>query len=188
MHPKDDQAFWAWDSSEDLARSQALFRAIEVLTWFVGLVTLAAATIGVGNVMTVSIRERRHEFALRRAVGATPRIVVTQVVIESFALVGLAGAAGLTCGVLMLDAIEQHLAHLPLAERPGLLDAPGSPAWILADTTSRAAEARAWGATLAKGRNPEGQSEPNQNQERKDQGDHVESRLKRRDQDSQRKP
>ena len=83
-----------------------LFLGIHILIWMVGLGTLLAGAIGVSNIMMVTVRERTTEIGIRRAIGARPRDILEQILTESLVLTTLAGLAGLTFGVVVLQLAE----------------------------------------------------------------------------------
>ena len=78
---------------------------IAILIWFVGLGTLFAGAIGVSNIMLVTIRERTKEIGIRRALGATPGNIITQILSESIILTLIAGVTGLMFGVGILSLV-----------------------------------------------------------------------------------
>ena len=77
---------------------------IAALIWIVGLGTLLAGAIGVSNIMLVTVRERTKEIGIRRALGATPRNIIGQILSESVVLTVLAGVTGIIVGVGILRA------------------------------------------------------------------------------------
>ncbi len=60
-----------------------LFRGISLLTWIVGLGTLLAGIVGISNIMLVLVRERTQEIGIRRAMGASPLTILSQILSES---------------------------------------------------------------------------------------------------------
>jgi len=79
------------------------------LIWFVGLGTLFAGAIGVSNIMLVTVRERTKEIGIRRALGATPRNIIVQILSESIVLTLIAGVTGLMFGVGILSIVGYGL-------------------------------------------------------------------------------
>ena len=69
----------------------SLFSGVNFLVWLVGIGTLFAGAIGVSNIMMVTVRERTTEIGIRRAIGATPRNILSQIISESMILTAVAG-------------------------------------------------------------------------------------------------
>lgn len=106
VNPEDDRAFGSWNMQESFDQIQGLFNGITALVWIVGIGTLAAGVIGVSNIMLVIVKERTREIGIRRAIGAKPRNILSQILLESITLTGLAGYIGLFVGVLSLDLVN----------------------------------------------------------------------------------
>ncbi|MBQ2497169.1 MAG: FtsX-like permease family protein, partial [Prevotella sp.] len=83
-----------------------LFRGVNFLIWLVGLGTLLAGAIGVSNIMMVTVRERTTEIGIRRAIGATPRMILSQIISESVILTLVAGMSGILFAVLILQMLQ----------------------------------------------------------------------------------
>ena len=84
-----------------------LFRSgIRILTWMVGLGTLLAGAIGVSNIMMVTVKERTTEIGIRRAIGARPQDILQQILSESIVLTTVAGMAGISFAVMILELME----------------------------------------------------------------------------------
>ena len=84
----------------------SLFKGVNFLIWLVGLGTLLAGAIGVSNIMMVTVRERTTEIGIRRAIGATPRMILSQIVSESVVLTAVAGMSGIVFSVFVLQLLE----------------------------------------------------------------------------------
>lgn len=117
--PDDQRAFGHFNLEEEFNQLQGLFGGIRTLIWIVGIGTLAAGAIGVSNIMLVIVRERTNEIGIRRAVGATPFSVMSQIVFEALVLTTAAGYLGLFAGI---GAIELAAAALSGTEMIGFKD------------------------------------------------------------------
>jgi putative ABC transport system permease protein len=106
IHPDDDRAFGSWNMEEEFLRLNSVFGGIRSLSWFVGILTLLAGIIGVSNIMLVIIKERTNEFGVRRAVGATPANVRTQIILEAIILTSISGFLGIIAGVWSLEGVN----------------------------------------------------------------------------------
>lgn len=80
-----------------------------VVIWFVGLGMLLAGAIGVSNIMLITVRERTQEIGILRALGASPRSIIMQIMSESFMLTAMAGTLGIMIGVGLLSLINKVL-------------------------------------------------------------------------------
>lgn len=106
IDPADDQALFFFDVSEQFAMVDSLFMGITMLAFFVGIGTLIAGIIGVGNIMWVIVKERTSEIGIRRAIGAKPADIVTQILSEGIALTAVAGTAGIVFATAVLALAE----------------------------------------------------------------------------------
>ena len=79
-----------------------LFLGISLLALFVGVGSLMAGVIGVGNIMWIIVKERTQEIGIRRAIGATPKDIIVQILSESMTLTVLAGVLGVSFATLVL--------------------------------------------------------------------------------------
>lgn len=104
--PDDEKAVWSMAVSEMFDKIQGLFRGIALLTWIVGLGTLLAGIVGVSNIMLVTVKERTQEIGIRRAIGAPPAAILSQILSESFVLTFIAGIFGLTAAVGVLSVAD----------------------------------------------------------------------------------
>ncbi len=102
--PDDKEAVFTMNIEEQFKMFNYLGIGIASLIWLVGLGTLIAGAIGVSNIMLVTVRERTREIGIRRALGATPRDIIGQILSESVVLTVLAGLTGIVVGVGLLRA------------------------------------------------------------------------------------
>jgi putative ABC transport system permease protein len=107
--PGDPQAVAVINLAKQFATFNMLFTGIDILVWLVGMGTLLAGVIGVSNIMMVTVRERTKEIGVRRALGAKPFNIISQVMSESLVLTSLAGLMGLSLGVFLLDIVNKLL-------------------------------------------------------------------------------
>ncbi len=109
--PDDDQAIGHFNVEEQFKKVQGLFTGINVLIWLVGIGTLLAGVIGVSNIMLVVVRERTKEIGIRRAIGAKPSKITSQILLESLVLTASAGWMGLSVGVGLVELIGKAMGE-----------------------------------------------------------------------------
>ena len=105
--PDDLEAMQILNTEEIFMIVDNLFRGLNFLIWLVGLGTLLAGCIGVSNIMMVTVKERTIEIGIRRAIGAMPGEILTQLITESIALTLAAGSAGIMFAVFLLNIFEK---------------------------------------------------------------------------------
>jgi|GEM_PF-697282 ABC-type antimicrobial peptide transport system, permease component len=76
----------------------------------VGAVSLLVGGIGIMNLMMAAVNERIREVGLRKAIGAWPRDIFTQFVVEAITLSGLGGVAGLLLAWAVIDFLATHVS------------------------------------------------------------------------------
>ncbi len=104
--PNDTQALMLLNTEAMFSMMDNLFTGIHILIWMVGLGTLLAGAIGVSNIMMVTVKERTTEIGIRRAIGARPQDILQQILSESIVLTTVAGMAGISFGVMVLQLLE----------------------------------------------------------------------------------
>ena len=116
ISPDDERAFGSFNIGEVFNRIKGFADGMTFLSLVVGLATIIAGVIGIGNILLISVKERTKELGVRRALGATPGEVRIQIVLESVFLTLIAGVLGIILGAAALATINfftQDLAEFP---------------------------------------------------------------------------
>ena len=106
VDPTDEQGAFVFNTELMFQLVDNVFRGVNFLIWLVGLGTLFAGAIGVSNIMMVTVRERTTEIGIRRAIGVTPKDILSQIISESIVLTLVAGLSGILFGVMILQMLE----------------------------------------------------------------------------------
>ena len=106
VDPTDEKAITVFNTEVMFGMVDSLFTGVNFLIWLVGIGTLLAGAIGVSNIMMVTVKERTIEIGIRRAIGATPRTILGQIVAESILLTAVAGMSGILFAVAILQLLE----------------------------------------------------------------------------------
>lgn len=124
ISPTDPQAVSVFNLEKQFRIFRYLFLGIQALIWIVGTGTLIAGIVGVSNIMLVTVKERTREIGIRRALGAKPRTILSQILSESLTLTSLAGFLGLGAGVGLLQIIS---LGMPQENNSSFFSAPQIP-------------------------------------------------------------
>jgi len=106
VSPKDDKAIGFINLGEIFGKIIGFSKGMTFLSLVVGLATIIAGVIGIGNILLISVKERTKELGIRRALGATPSEVKTQIILESVFLTFVSGILGIVLGAIVLFGIN----------------------------------------------------------------------------------
>ena len=106
VHPDDERAFGSVNLGERIGKVTGFITGMQFLTWFVGIATLIAGVFAIGNILLITVKERTKEIGIRRAIGATPKSIRQQIVLESVFLTTVAGMLGIIFGSIVLFIID----------------------------------------------------------------------------------
>jgi len=112
VSPDDDRAFGTFNIGSLFESIIKFSSGMIFLSLVVGIATIFAGVIGIGNIMLIAVKERTNELGIRRALGATPGQVKVQIVLESVFLTIIAGIIGIIVGALLLFLINIGTANL----------------------------------------------------------------------------
>ena len=106
VHPDDKRAFGSANLGKEIGRVTGFITGMQFLTWFVGIATLIAGVFAIGNILLITVKERTKEIGIRRALGATPKSIRQQIILESVFLTTVAGMLGIILGAFVLFIID----------------------------------------------------------------------------------
>jgi len=106
IDPNDERAIGGFNLGEVFRKTMNFANGLTFLSLIVGIATILAGVIGIGNILLISVKERTKEIGIRRALGATPSEVRSQIILESVFLTVLAGIIGIILGALLLYGIN----------------------------------------------------------------------------------
>ena len=113
VHPDDKRAFGSVNLGVEIAKFTGFLTGMQFLTWFVGIATLIAGVFAIGNILLITVKERTKEIGIRRALGATPKSIRQQIILESVFLTTIAGMLGIVFGAFVLFIIDSLAGQGP---------------------------------------------------------------------------
>ena len=116
----DKRAVRVSNNLEQFTRITGVFRWIRIFVWVVGVGTLLAGIVGIGNIMLISVAERTKEIGIRKALGATPASIIRMVLGEAVVLTGVSGYAGLVAGVGVVELVAARFPEAPFFRQPSV--------------------------------------------------------------------
>ncbi len=109
--PDDQEAIYLWNRFEQNLQMQTGIGIIQMALWIVGLFTLLSGVVGVINIMLITVKERTHEFGIRKAIGAKPWSVLGLIMTESIIITTLFGYLGMVLGVIANEYMDATIGH-----------------------------------------------------------------------------
>lgn len=113
--PNDKEALGTWDTTEGTRFLDSFMSAFKTFLAIIGSLTLVVGGIGVSNIMNVVVEERTRELGIKMALGARPRAVLGQFMMETILVTAVGGAIGL----LITAAICHAFPALELTDYVG---------------------------------------------------------------------
>ena len=110
-HPEDESAVWLWNRFTQNLQMETGIGIIRTALWIVGLFTLLSGIVGVSNIMLITVRERTHEFGIRKAIGAKPWGILRLIIVESVIITTFFGYIGMLLGIGANEWMDATLGH-----------------------------------------------------------------------------
>ena len=110
-HPEDEDAVWLWNRFTQNLQMKKGIGIIRTALWIVGLFTLLSGIVGVSNIMLITVKERTHEFGIRKAIGAKPWNILRLIIIESVIITTIFGYIGMLLGIFANEYMDATIGH-----------------------------------------------------------------------------
>ncbi|WP_179021103.1 ABC transporter permease [Winogradskyella forsetii] len=107
--PDDVSAVRVFNTLEEAQKIYSLIATIRAVFWFVGIGTIIAGIVGVGNIMLIIVKERTKEIGIRKALGALPMSIVGMILQEAVFVTMFAGLFGLIFGLGLLELVGPQI-------------------------------------------------------------------------------
>jgi putative ABC transport system permease protein len=105
----DQRAIRVQNMAQGTKQVDVMTSGLTVIILVIGFGTLIAGIVGVSNIMIFIVKERTKEIGIRKALGASPKSIVSIILLESILITTIAGYVGLLIGVGVLELVGPSL-------------------------------------------------------------------------------
>lgn len=109
--PDDESALWIWNRFTQNLQMNTATGIIRTALWVVGILTLLSGIVGVSNIMLITVKERTHEFGIRKAIGAKPWSILRLIIIESVVITTFFGYIGMLLGIAATQYMDATIGQ-----------------------------------------------------------------------------
>ncbi|MDE6338762.1 MAG: ABC transporter permease [Muribaculaceae bacterium] len=109
--PQDKNAVYIDNYFTSALKSKNAMKILDVCVWVLGILTLLTGVVGISNIMFVTVKERTHEIGIRRAIGAKPLKILTQIITESISITLIFGYIGIFLGTAITQIIATMIGE-----------------------------------------------------------------------------
>lgn len=107
--PDDDAAVRVNNTLEEAQKIYSLIDMIKLVFWVIGIFTIIAGVVGVGNIMIIIVKERTKEIGIRKALGAVPSSIIAMILQEAIFVTMFSGLFGLILGLALLEIVGPQI-------------------------------------------------------------------------------
>ena len=111
--PDDEGTLYVWNRLMTTQQMGKVIKTIRTALWILGLFTLLSGIVGVSNIMLITVKERTHEFGIRKAIGARPGSLLWLIISESVLITAFFGYVGMVLGL-----VANRIMDLTLGDKP----------------------------------------------------------------------
>lgn len=113
--PDDERAVWVWNRAHQDVQMKKGRNILSTALWIIGLFTLLGGIVGVSNIMLITVKERTHEFGIRKAIGASPWAITKLIISESVTITAFFGYIGMFLGMLTCTILDKTLGQAKMS-------------------------------------------------------------------------
>ncbi len=109
--PDDNSAVWIWNRFTQSMQMDKGTDIVHTALWIIGLLTLLSGIVGVSNIMLITVKERTHEFGIRKAIGASPWNITKLILAESITITAFFGYIGMFFGLVACEILDKTVGQ-----------------------------------------------------------------------------
>ncbi len=113
--PDDNGAIWIWNRFTQNLQMNKATSLLRAGLWIIGLLTLLSGIVGVSNIMLITVKERTHEFGIRKALGAKPWDITKLIITESVTITAFFGYVGMVLGMVACEVLNIVYGRNPVS-------------------------------------------------------------------------
>lgn len=124
FNPEDRSALYVRNMAQQVEETNDMFNTINLFVLIIGICSLMAGIVGVGNIMLITVKERTREIGIRKAIGASPTSVLRLIIFEAIFITSISGYFGLVAGIGLTEAVNSLLLMMQTDEGPTVFKNP----------------------------------------------------------------
>ncbi len=109
--PHDERGIWIMNGYRENMQMNKAQSILSIAMWILGLLTLVSGIVGVSNIMLITVKERTHEFGIRKAIGAKPRNILSLIIAESIGITAVFGYIGMLLGMVACEIMDKTIGQ-----------------------------------------------------------------------------
>jgi len=109
--PDDNNGLWVRNGYTDNLEMTKASSILRIALWILGLLTLVSGIVGVSNIMLITVKERTHEFGVRKAIGAKPGDILKLIIAESIFITAVFGYVGMLLGMIACQVMDKTVGQ-----------------------------------------------------------------------------
>jgi putative ABC transport system permease protein len=106
ISPNDPRGIFIENVADNLKQSQQFAGILKIIISAIAVVVIISGVIGISNIMVFVVKERTKEIGIRKAMGATPKTIISTILLESIFITAIFGFIGMILGIIVLNSIE----------------------------------------------------------------------------------
>ncbi len=109
--PDDERGLWFQNGYTDNLEMSKARKLLSTALWILGILTLVSGIVGVSNIMLITVKERTHEFGIRKAIGARPARILELIMAESISITAVFGYVGMLLGMVACQVLDKTVGQ-----------------------------------------------------------------------------
>ncbi|MBQ3881695.1 MAG: FtsX-like permease family protein, partial [Bacteroidales bacterium] len=112
--PDDKSTVYFYNRLQSSRQMGRVVKIIRTSLWILGLLCLISGIVGISNIMLITVKERTHEFGIRKAIGAKPMSILKLIIAESIVITAFFGYIGMVLGLAANQIMDLTMSDKPI--------------------------------------------------------------------------